>query len=133
MGISTRPHGAAHTVTDVPVLSKTLSPTQIYRCHLAPHRCGAQVQYLVNGLTHAGFSSLRTLMVFRTIISVKQLSIYGAVSDLCEEHKASQVRTVRPVLSGQSDPLFEPASFVDENTYTFDRSSFTRTRCERTL
>ena len=37
--------------------------------------------------------------VFRTIISVIQLSIYGAVSDLCEEYKACHVRTGRPVLA----------------------------------
>ena len=48
--------------------------------------------------------------VFRTIISVNQLSIYGAVSDLCEEYKACHVRTGRPVLAGQSDPLFVPTS-----------------------
>ena len=48
--------------------------------------------------------------VFRTIISVSQLSIYGAVSDLCEEYKACHVRTGRPVLAGQPDTLFEPAS-----------------------
>ena len=48
--------------------------------------------------------------VFRTVISVNQLSIYGAVSDLCEEHSTCQARTVRAVLAGQSDPLFEPAS-----------------------
>ena len=36
--------------------------------------------------------------VFRTILSVKQLSIYGAVSDLCEECKACHVRTERLVL-----------------------------------
>ena len=46
--------------------------------------------------------------VFRTIISVNQLSIYGAVSDLCDECKSCHVRTGRPVLAGQSDPLFEP-------------------------
>ena len=33
--------------------------------------------------------------VSRTIICVNQLSIYGAVSDLCEEHKACHVRTGR--------------------------------------
>ena len=49
---------------------------------------------------------------FRTIISVNQLSIYGAVSDLCEEYKACHVRTGRRVLAGQSDPLFEPASLL---------------------
>ena len=48
--------------------------------------------------------------VFRTIISVNQLSIYGAVSDLCEECKTCHVRTGRPVMVGQSDPLFVPTS-----------------------
>ena len=36
--------------------------------------------------------------------------MYGAVSDLCEEYKACHVRTVRLVVAGQSDPLFEPTS-----------------------
>ena len=48
--------------------------------------------------------------VFRTIVFVNQLSIYKAVSDLCEEYKACQVRTGRPVVAGQSDPLFVPTS-----------------------
>ena len=50
--------------------------------------------------------------VFRSIISVDQLSIYGTVSDLCEEYKACHVRTGRPELTRQSDPLFEPASLL---------------------
>ena len=50
--------------------------------------------------------------VFRTIITVNQLSMYGAVSDLCDECKSRHVRTGRPVLVGQSDPLFEPASLL---------------------
>ena len=50
--------------------------------------------------------------VFRTIISVNQLSIYGAVSDVCEEYRACQARTGRPVLAGQSDPLFAPANLL---------------------
>ena len=48
--------------------------------------------------------------VFRTIISVNQLSIYGAVSDLCEECKSCHVKTGTPVLVGQSDPLCVPTS-----------------------
>ena len=39
--------------------------------------------------------------VFRTIISVNQISIYGAVSDLCEEYRSCQTRTGR--LVWQSD------------------------------
>ena len=48
--------------------------------------------------------------VFRTIISVNQLSIYGAVSDLCEEYKSCHVRTGGFVSARQSDPLFVPTS-----------------------
>ena len=47
--------------------------------------------------------------VFRTIISVNQPSIYGAVSDLCEECKPCHVRTGRLVVAGQTDPLFVPS------------------------
>ena len=50
--------------------------------------------------------------VFRTIVSVNQLSVYGAVSDVCEEDSTCQTRTERPVLAGQSDPLFEPAKLL---------------------
>ena len=49
---------------------------------------------------------------FFTIISVNQLSIYGAVSDVCEGYSACQTRPGRPVLAGQSDPLFEPARLL---------------------
>ena len=60
----------------------------------------------------ADLETIRT--VFRTVISVNQLSIYEAVSDLCEENKACHVRTERLVLAGQSDPLFVPTSSLME-------------------
>ena len=50
--------------------------------------------------------------VFRIIISVNQLSLYGAVSDVCEEYRICQARTGRLVLADQSDPLFEPACLL---------------------
>ena len=58
--------------------------------------------------------------VFRTIISVNQLSIYGAVSDLCEECKSCHVRTGRLVLVGQSDTLFVPPSVLKTSTLSTD-------------
>ena len=62
--------------------------------------------------------------VFRTIMSVSQVSICGAVSDLCEEYKACHVRTGRPVLAGQSDPLFVPtSSLMNTPTPSTDDSS----------
>ena len=48
--------------------------------------------------------------VFRTIISVSELSIFGAVSDLCDEYRICQARAGRLVLAEQSDPLFVPTS-----------------------
>ena len=51
------------------------------------------------------------LKLFRTIISVHYLSIYRAVSDLCErKKKPCHVETGRPVLARQVDPLFVPTS-----------------------
>ena len=53
-----------------------------------------------------------TETVFRSIISVNQLSIYGAVSDVCEKYSICQTSTGRPVLAEQSDPLFAPANLL---------------------
>ena len=54
--------------------------------------------------------------VFRTIISVNQLSLYGAVAEMWEECKSCHVRTGRLVLVGQSDPLFVPTSSLMKTT-----------------
>ena len=50
--------------------------------------------------------------LFRTIISVNQLSIHGAVSDVCEEYSSCQTRTGRLVVAEQSDPLFALADLL---------------------
>ena len=47
--------------------------------------------------------------VFRTIISVNQLSIYGTVAEMCEECDSCHDRTGRLVVEGQSNPLFVPS------------------------
>ena len=46
--------------------------------------------------------------VFRTIVSVNQLSLYGAVAEMCEEYGSCHDGTGRPVAEGQSDPSFVP-------------------------
>ena len=43
------------------------------------------------------------------IVSVNQLSLYGAVADMCEECDSCHDRTGRPVVEGQSNPLFVPS------------------------
>ena len=59
---------------------------------------------------------------FSHIISFNQLSIYGAVSDLREECKTCHVRTGRPVVSRQSDPLFVPSVMKTHIPLTDDPS-----------
>ena len=44
--------------------------------------------------------------VFRTIISVNQLSLYGAVAEMYEKYETFHDRTGQPVVGGQSSPLF---------------------------
>ena len=58
--------------------------------------------------------------VFRTIISVNRLSIYGAVSDLCEECNTCHDRTGRLVVAGQSSPLFVPSVMMTHIPLTDD-------------
>ena len=50
--------------------------------------------------------------VFRTIIFDNELSVYRAVSDLCEEYSACQTRKERCVLAGQYETLFAPANLL---------------------
>ena len=47
--------------------------------------------------------------VFRTITSVNQLSLYGAVTEICEEYESCHDRTETPVVRGQSSPSFVPS------------------------
>ena len=55
---------------------------------------------------------IRLKLFFRTIISVDQLSVHGAVSDVFEEYSICQTKTGRPMLAGQSDPLFKPGKLL---------------------
>ena len=46
--------------------------------------------------------------VFRTITSVNQLSLYGAVAEMCEEYESLHERTVQPGVGGQSSSSIVP-------------------------
>ena len=52
----------------------------------------------------ADFETIET--VFRPIISVNRLSLYGAVAEMCEECESCHDRTGGPVVAGQSRPSF---------------------------
>ena len=60
---------------------------------------------------HFCADGIRLKLLF-AIFYVYQLSINGAVSDFRDEYSACQARTRRPVVAGQSDPLFEPARLL---------------------
>ena len=47
--------------------------------------------------------------VFRTITSVNQLSLHGAVAVMCEEYESYHDRTEQPVVGGQSSSSFAPS------------------------
>ena len=55
----------------------------------------------------ADFATIKT--VFRIIISVTQLSLYGAVAEMCEEYESCHDSTGGPVVRGQSSPSFVPS------------------------
>ena len=40
--------------------------------------------------------------IFRVVVSANQLSLYGAVAEICEEYESLHERTGRPVVMGQS-------------------------------
>ena len=40
--------------------------------------------------------------IFRIIVSANQLSLYGAVAEICEEYESLHERTERSVVMGQS-------------------------------
>ena len=47
--------------------------------------------------------------VFRTITSVNQLSLHGAVEEMCEENESFHERTEKPFVGGQSSSSFAPS------------------------
>ena len=52
--------------------------------------------------------------VFRTIISVNQLSLYGAVAEMSVEYETFHDRTGQPVVGGQSSSSFVPSVIESE-------------------
>ena len=52
--------------------------------------------------------------VFRTIISVNQLTLYGAVAEIFEEYETFHDRTGKPVVGGQSSSSFVPSVIKTE-------------------
>ena len=58
--------------------------------------------------------------VFRTVISVNQPNLHGTIADMCEECESCHDRTGRPVVEGQSNPLFVPSEMKTNIPLTDD-------------
>ena len=68
----------------------------------------------------ADWVTIETVLLFHTIISVNQLSIYGAVAEMCEECDSCHDRTGRLVVEGHSNPLFVPSVMEPHTLLTDD-------------
>ena len=74
----------------------------------------------------------KTIETFSHIFFCHRLSIYGAVSDLCDEYRNYQARAVRLVLAEQSDSLFEPASLLMKTPTPSTKGPAQEDYCEST-
>ena len=64
------------------------------------------------------------MRLFPTITSVNQLSLYGAVAEMCEEYESFHDRTGKPVVMEQSSSSFVPS--VIESEVLLDCDDFAR-------
>ena len=61
--------------------------------------------------------------IFRIIVSANQLSLYGAVAEMCEEYETLHERTGQPVVRGQSSSSFVPSDSISMNSTELPSSS----------
>ena len=62
--------------------------------------------------------------IFRMIVSANQLSLYGAVAEICEEYESLHERTERPVVMGQSSSSIVLSAIKTEVLLDYDDPAF---------
>ena len=70
--------------------------------------------------------------VFRTIISVNQLRLYGAVAEMCEEYETFHDTTAQPVVGGQSNSSFVPTVIKTEVPLDCDNPAYLKSYHNKT-
>ena len=55
--------------------------------------------------------------IFRIIVSANQLSLYGAVAEMCEEYETLHDRSGQPVVGGQSSSSFRAKRDQDRSSF----------------
>ena len=64
--------------------------------------------------------------IFRIMVSANQLSLYGAVAEMCEEYESLHERTERPVVTGQSSSSLVLSAIKTEVFLDCDEPSVSR-------
>ena len=66
--------------------------------------CRGQLRSKGHGKLSIHFAATQETIetIFRLIVSANQLSLYGAVAEMCEEYESHHDRSGRPVVMGQS-------------------------------
>ena len=103
------PQGEWYTIAEQMMLTFAESTHTVFRCTSPLSRGVLNSKGGGNFSIHYCADSGTIETVFRTIISVNQLSLYGAVAEMCEEYESCHDRTRRPIVEGQSNPLFVPS------------------------
>ena len=100
------PHGVWDNMAERMLLELAESGCPIFRARspLSRGRLRSEGDGKVSIHYCADLETIKT--VFRTIISKNQISLYGAIAEMCEEYETLHDRTVRPVVMGQSSPSF---------------------------
>ena len=96
------PQGVWDNLAEQMVLEFAESGCSIFRATTPLSR--GQLKSKGHGKLSIHFAAVQETIetIFRIIVSANQLSLYGAVADMCEEHESLHERTWRPVVMGQS-------------------------------
>ena len=70
------------------------------------------------------FAATQETIETRIIVSANQLSLYGAVAEMCEEYETLHDRTGQPVMRGQSSSSFVPSVIKTEVPLDSDDPAF---------
>ena len=100
-----KPQGECDRVAELMMITLSESGHPVFRSTSRPEE-RSKAKVVENCQYTIAPTRERLKLFFAQFFCVNKLSIYGAVSDLCEEYKSCHVRTGRLVLVGQSDPLF---------------------------
>ena len=96
------PQGIWDNLTEKMLLEFAESGCPIFRATTPLPR--GQLKIKGHGKLSIHFAAVQetTATIFRTIVSANQLSLYGAVAEMCEEYESLHERTQRPVVMVQS-------------------------------